>query len=198
MSSISRTYTFTDGTAAYGSQVESEISNIVNTWNSHDAGTSVWTIVNAASFKKSGTTFPPILQYIVGTSTTSSINSTTTYAATNLTASITPVSLTSKILVFLSGTLASNSSSAGIAVAATLARGGANILTAAGFAQTDVSTSAGVYIGMVPASFLYLDSPASLSAQSYSVQIKVVSGTSQAIWGSSSITQYMLLCEVGS
>lgn len=43
MSTITRTYTFTDGTTAYGSQVESEISNIVTTWNNHDAGTSSWT-----------------------------------------------------------------------------------------------------------------------------------------------------------
>lgn len=42
MSLISRTYTFTDGTVAYGSQVDSEIQNIVNTINSLDAATTTW------------------------------------------------------------------------------------------------------------------------------------------------------------
>ncbi len=48
MSTITRTYTFTDGTTAYGSQVESEISNIVTTWNNHDAGSSQWTTLSVS------------------------------------------------------------------------------------------------------------------------------------------------------
>jgi len=42
MSQFNRTYTFTDGTIAYGSQVESEIANIVRVLNSLDAGTTNW------------------------------------------------------------------------------------------------------------------------------------------------------------
>lgn len=49
MATITRTYTFTDGSIAYGSQVESEVSNIVTTWNNHDGGTSTWTNVKATS-----------------------------------------------------------------------------------------------------------------------------------------------------
>ena len=52
MSLITRTYTFTDGTTAYGSQVDSEIANIVNTLNNLDAATQTWDIVkivNASS-----------------------------------------------------------------------------------------------------------------------------------------------------
>lgn len=45
MALITRTYSFTDGTTAYGSQVESEIANVVNTINSCDAGTTAWTKV---------------------------------------------------------------------------------------------------------------------------------------------------------
>lgn len=48
MSQISRTYTFIDGSTAYGSQVESEISNIVMTWNNHDSGTLIWTLIKVA------------------------------------------------------------------------------------------------------------------------------------------------------
>lgn len=48
MSVITRTYTFVDGTTAYGSQIESEIANIVNAWNNHDAGLSQWTTLSVS------------------------------------------------------------------------------------------------------------------------------------------------------
>lgn len=73
MSTISRTYQFTDGTTAYGSQVESEISNIVTTWNNHDAGTSNWTVVNISS---SNTT--PLSVISSGATTIVSIDNTAT------------------------------------------------------------------------------------------------------------------------
>lgn len=47
MSAIARTYTFIDGTDAYGSQVENEFNTSYNAWNNHDAGTSKWTVVSA-------------------------------------------------------------------------------------------------------------------------------------------------------
>lgn len=46
MSAVARAYTFTDGTDAYGSQVENEFTSIFNAWNNHDAGTSKWTVVS--------------------------------------------------------------------------------------------------------------------------------------------------------
>lgn len=65
ISLITRTYTFTDGTTAYGSQVNSEINNIVNTLNNLDAASLSWDNVkvitltlagnaNANSFKITG------------------------------------------------------------------------------------------------------------------------------------------------
>lgn len=49
MALITRTFTFTDGTVAYGSQVESEIANIVNTLNSLDSGSLTWTNVKVTT-----------------------------------------------------------------------------------------------------------------------------------------------------
>ncbi len=49
MASITRTHTFSDGTTAYGSQVETEISTLVTAFNNHDAGTSSWTAINVSS-----------------------------------------------------------------------------------------------------------------------------------------------------
>lgn len=50
MATITRTYTFTDGTTAYGSQVEVEVANIVTVFNNHDSGSSTWTQVKSALF----------------------------------------------------------------------------------------------------------------------------------------------------
>lgn len=49
MSIITRTYTFTDGTVAYGSQVDAEISNITNTLNSLDSAGTTWTNVKVTT-----------------------------------------------------------------------------------------------------------------------------------------------------
>lgn len=49
MALITRTYSFTDGTTAYGSQVDSEIANIVNTINSLDQGGTTWTTVKVTT-----------------------------------------------------------------------------------------------------------------------------------------------------
>lgn len=54
MSIITRTYSFTDGTTAYGSQVESEIANIVNTLNSLDNAGTTWTNVKVTTLTPLG------------------------------------------------------------------------------------------------------------------------------------------------
>lgn len=71
MSTVARTYTFTDGTTAYGSQVETEFSTIYTAWNNHDAGTSTWTLVKSAGFVSSavGTAAAPNW-YVSGAATT--------------------------------------------------------------------------------------------------------------------------------
>jgi microcystin-dependent protein len=49
MSLLTRSYTFTDGDVAYGSQVESEVANIVNTLNSLDNAGTTWTNVKVTT-----------------------------------------------------------------------------------------------------------------------------------------------------
>lgn len=49
MSLLTRSYNFQDGQTAYGSQVESEIANIVNTLNSLDQGNTSWTEVDVTT-----------------------------------------------------------------------------------------------------------------------------------------------------
>lgn len=47
MAAVARAYTFTDGTDAYGSQIEAEFNTIFNAWNNHNSGTSTWATVSA-------------------------------------------------------------------------------------------------------------------------------------------------------
>lgn len=75
MAQVSRSYTFTDGTDAFGSEVQTEFATIYNAWNNHDSGSSNWQILstlnassvplvadnssgtqNIANFKDNGTT----------------------------------------------------------------------------------------------------------------------------------------------
>lgn len=70
MSTITRTYTFTDGTTAYGSQVDSEIANIVNVFNNHDAGSSTWTVTSSSLFKAAnGSASSPVYTFSGETTT---------------------------------------------------------------------------------------------------------------------------------
>ena len=46
---LTRTYTFTDGEVAYGSQVDAEIANIVNKLNSLDQGNTTWSEVDVTT-----------------------------------------------------------------------------------------------------------------------------------------------------
>lgn len=97
MSSVARLYTFTDGTDAYGSQVEADFNVIFNAWNNHDAGTSTWTVVRATSV---------IPGSITGTTTNdsaatgkigeyvSSYQTTTDFPATTVVGDLTSISLT--------------------------------------------------------------------------------------------------------
>lgn len=123
--------------------------------------------------------------------------SSTTYQDTSLTATITPSSASSRVLVIVTGTLASNGSTNGAQVAATLADGsGNNLCGSTGFCTTDLSTTAGSYVGNVGAAAVLVHSPATTSAFTYKVQIKKITGTTTATWGSANMTQLILLVEI--
>jgi len=51
---ITRTYHFTDGTTAYGSQVEAEVANIVSVLNSLDSASTTWDNVKVTSLQLAG------------------------------------------------------------------------------------------------------------------------------------------------
>jgi hypothetical protein len=112
-----------------------------------------------------------VMQVVAGTTTTQTQTTSATYATTNLTASITPQSSTSKILVMTSQSFLASANAANIGMR--LVRGATTVWTndAAMYFATDTGTTTNI---------LYLDSPATTSATSYTVQFARIGGTGTA------------------
>ena len=138
-----------------------------------------------------------VLQVVAGTYSTSATNSTTTYADTGLTATITPTLATSKVLVLVnqSGIHKSDQNSNN-ACYITLLRGATTIITEfAGIAGL-TATALNNYIGSVSAS--YLDEPATTSATTYKTQFKNNNNGAQVGVNSSNSTSTIVLMEIGA
>ncbi len=70
MANMNRVYSFNDASPMLPSQVESEIFNIVNTFNTHNSGTAKWDIVfvkygGAAEFISSDGTLVTAIKYTI-------------------------------------------------------------------------------------------------------------------------------------
>ena len=128
-------------------------------------GTNGLTFNNATTQASAGC----VLQVVQGTYSTITSSTTNTWANTGITASITPKFSTSKILV--SAYVQGCTKAAGVPgtqLALRLARGSTAIITFATNAG-DTSGNTGVDIGTVASE--YLDSPATVSSTTYTVQI---------------------------
>ena len=111
-----------------------------------------------------------VLQVVMGSTSTTASNSTTTYADTNLTASITPSLSTSKVLVIVSqcGVFRSNGNSNN-ALLLQLQRSGSSI---AQISNEGMQTDTALRQGDFTYNIAYLDSPATTSATTYKTQFK--------------------------
>jgi hypothetical protein len=126
-----------------------------------------------------------VLQVVQGTLTTTATTSSTSYTDTGLTASITPSATTSKILIIVSAPMSKNDGGHGFF--ATITNGsGTNLIVptspgirTVGFTRQEGFT--GAQYTALPFSFTYLDSPASVSSQTYKLQYRVTSGGTAAI-----------------
>jgi len=139
-----------------------------------------------------------VLQVVQATTTTELDVTSTTYTDSGLTASITPSSATSKVLIIVSQACQVFRSSA------TQARGAINLMRGA----TEIVFKSGDSISVEGAtatvgyagsqSFSYLDSPATTSATTYKTQQKAgVSGPTIRTQGNSSLSTIILL-EIGA
>ena len=111
-----------------------------------------------------------VLQVIMGSTSTLASNSTTTYADTNLTASITPTASTSKVLVLVSqGGVVRSNGNANNALLLQLQRGGSSI---AQISNEGLQTDTALRQGDVTFNIAYLDSPSTTSLTTYKTQFR--------------------------
>lgn len=138
-----------------------------------------------------------VLQVVQGSYSTTTSTSSGTYVTSGLTASITPSSSSSKILVIVAalGGISGNqgvNSSGGY----TIARSGTQISGDSVLRTYDYSGSYGVYIS-TPICLSYLDSPATTSSTAYALYLKTYASTSTYINGDGG-TSYITLMEIAA
>jgi hypothetical protein len=138
-----------------------------------------------------------VLQVVMGSTSTQASNSTTTYAATNLTATITPTLNTSKVLAIVSqnGVFRSNGN-ADNAIVLRLLRTATEIAV---FAGEGLQTDTAFRQGQMSFSIAYLDSPATTSATTYSTEFKnKVASASVRVQETSNCLSTLILLEIGA
>jgi len=134
-----------------------------------------------------------VLQVIQGTTTTNASNSTTTFADTNLTATITPSAATSKILVLVSQHCEKTSGNAGNTIALRLMRGATEVYINQYLLYTNTTL---VQRGLQ--SFNYLDSPSTTSATTYKTQFANDGNNAAVAVQASNQIATMILMEIGA
>jgi len=132
-------------------------------------GESGGTLGIASGAKTSG--FGKVGQIVTATTTSNTITSSTSFVITNLSASITPTSTTSKILIIVSG---NTFVSSGEECVSTLYRDSSNLSDTKGF--NSISNSAGTLTGVNNITFL--DSPSTTSSTTFTLYIRSVGGGS--------------------
>jgi hypothetical protein len=133
-----------------------------------------------------------VLQVVYGSHSTETSVTSATYVDTGLTATITPSSATSKVLVIVAQYL---SKSGNIEGKLKLVRAGTDILTVA--SSNLLYTATTLVLRHIPACINYLDSPATTSATVYKTQFASDGSTLSSNIGSSATSQIILM-EIGA
>lgn len=137
-----------------------------------------------------------VLQVVSGTTTTGIYNATTTYEDTNLTATITPTSATSKVLVLVNqnGAYRTNGNASN-GIDLQLLRGATQIALIA----DDAGQNGSVSIFLPTISISYLDSPATTSATTYKTKFRnSFAASTVAVQSQSTETSTIILLEIGA
>lgn len=156
------------------------------------AGSSTITLPTTGGTIRTTTTPGTILQVVSATYATEISNSTGTYSDAGLSASITPSSSSSKILILCSQGMFKSTASAGIYMQ--VLRDSTSILINGRLGITD---AAGVG-GFVLWSCNYLDSPATTSSITYKTQFKNYNSTGSAYVNIDGSTAQIILMEVAA
>ena len=134
-----------------------------------------------------------VLQVLQDTANTEIDNSTTTYAATGLSQAITPAAATSKVLVMMTIPIHKTAESTDNAVTVRILRGATEIVLSTSQLLTQTALRV---IGNL--TFVYLDSPSTTSATTYSVEFKNYSNNNRARVCSDNTLASLVLMEIGA
>lgn len=120
-----------------------------------------------------------VVQVKQAITTTAATSTSSTYADTNLSVSITPTSASNKILVFVNQSAEAEFNSAvwEVGVLIKLLRGSTDIYNAGQFGFYTQKDTSGKNILRQFVNFVYLDSPATTSALTYKTQFRFYTGT---------------------
>jgi hypothetical protein len=178
------------GTAARGSAIPSPVEGMAAYLNDSN----LVSIYDGSAWKNSVGVIGGVIQAVYAKTSTVVANTTTSYVDTGLTATITPKSSTSRILVLVTQngiTRGSLSTSAGVNVRILYPNGtGEAFATALGFTATGISL-------YTAASFDGTYTPNSLSAQTFKTQFHSISaGQRVAVQEDSNQSSSMILLEV--
>jgi hypothetical protein len=131
-----------------------------------------------------------VFQIVSATNTTSTLTTSSSFVPTSLTATITPTSSSSKILVLAQGGV--DTLNAGISDYVSIFRGSTNL----GDSRYGLGTLNGISSRILfPVSLMAYDSPATTSATTYTVEI-ASEGNHTFAWGFGSAIQTIVLIEV--
>lgn len=133
-----------------------------------------------------------VLQVVAASYATEVQNNTSTYADTGLTATITPSSSSSRILVLVSQNGVTKSADTGVGLK--LMRGATNI---AQIADILLLTNSALFLS-ASGGISYVDSPATTSATTYKTQFNSVNGISYARVQNNGVRSSIVLLEIGA
>jgi hypothetical protein len=118
-----------------------------------------------------------LLQVVNAITTTQTIVTSTAYVDSTITATITPTLSTSKILVLISpNVLNTGASVAYLGAASRIVRGATVLQTYAPTSQLETGSANPISLG-TQQTIIYYDSPATTSATTYKLEVKLVAGT---------------------
>jgi hypothetical protein len=176
-----------DGQTTMSGNLQLGNNKIVNVGNGTNSGDAV----NYGQLLASAGGTGRLVQIVQSRNGSYSATSSTSYASTGHTATITPTSATSKIIVMLSSYFWQTNLNNGNAYL-TIFRNGTDICGGAAFVQQNASTSgasSGIYGSM---SYQFVDSPATTSALTYEPRIRVDSSGNAAYNGAGTGTLILL------
>lgn len=140
-----------------------------------------------------------LLQLVSATTTTSTTTTSSTFTdATGITATITPTSATSKILVLISVNAQAVNTGTAVEAAARVQRNGTNIWTSANYGLISMEAASASLSLIGNQSISYLDAPASTSALTYKLQVAENTAGGTLLISNGSTPSTITIMEIGA